>query len=149
MYIHPIIEYAAIIWSPYFQTKIHQIEVVQRKAARFVFNDYSRHSSVTDMLNQLNWQSLEKWRDDLTLLMFYKIINQYVDILCDHILQKPFNFTCSGNTKFLHLPSRIDSFKHSFFPRAIRLWNHLPEHIVKSDVNIDSFKHLLSNLLVT
>ena len=45
----------------------------------------------------------------------------------------------------LHLPSRIDSFKLSFFPRAraIRLWNHLPDHIVKPDVNIDSFKHLV------
>ena len=28
--------------------------MVQRKAARFVFNDYSRHLSVKDMLNQLN-----------------------------------------------------------------------------------------------
>ena len=67
-YIRPIIEYAAVIWPPwpYLQTNIHQIEMVQRKAARFVFNDYSRHSSVTDMLNQLNWQSLEKRRDDLT-----------------------------------------------------------------------------------
>ena len=67
-----------------FKLIIHQIEMVQRKAARFVYNDYSRHSSVTDMLNQLNWLSLEKrrdidttlgkysiyGRDDLTLLMF-------------------------------------------------------------------------------
>ena len=59
---------------------MYQIEMVQRKATRFVFNDYSRHSSVTDMLNKLNWQSLEKWRNDLTLLVFYKIINQYVDV---------------------------------------------------------------------
>ena len=50
--------------SLHLQTNIHQIEMVQRKAARFVFNDYSRHLSVTDMLNQLNWQSLEKQRDD-------------------------------------------------------------------------------------
>ena len=113
--------------------------MVQRKATRFVFNDYSRHLSVTAMLNQLNWQSLEKWRSDLTLLMFYTIINQLIDVPCDHILQKPFNFTHSGNRKFLHLPSRIDSFKHSLFPRAIRLWNHLLDHIVKPDVNIDSF----------
>ena len=55
------------------QTNIHQIKMVQRKAARFVFNDYSRHSSITDMLNQLNWQTFEKWRDDLTLLMLYNI----------------------------------------------------------------------------
>ena len=119
--------------------------MVQRKAARFVFNDYSRHSSVTDMLNRLNWQSLEKRRDDLTLLMFYKIINQHVDVPYNHILQKPFNFTRSSKRKFLHLPSRIDSFKYSFFPRAIRLWNHLPDHIVETDVNIDTFKHLLTS----
>ena len=60
--------------------------MVQRKAARFVLNDYSRHLSVTDMLNQHKWQSLEKQRDDLTLLMIYKIINQHVDVPCDHIL---------------------------------------------------------------
>ena len=90
--------------------------MVQRKAARFVFNDHSRHLSVTDMLIQLNWQSLEKRRDDLTLLMFYKIINQHVDVPCANILQKPINFTWSGNRKFLHLPSRIDSFKYSFSP---------------------------------
>ena len=144
-YIRPIIEYAAVIWSPHLQNNIYQIEMVQRKAARFVFNDHSRHSSVTDMLNRLNWQSLEKRRDDLTLLMFYKIINQHVDVPYNHILQKPFNFTRSGNRKFLHLPSRIDSFKYSFFPRAIRLWNHLPDYIVETDVNIDTFKHLLTS----
>ena len=144
-YIRPIIEYAAVIWSPHLQNNIYQIEIVQRKAARFVFNDHSRHSSVTDMLNRLNWQSLEKQRDDLTLLMFYKIINQHVDVPYNHILHKPFNFTRSGNRKFLHLPSRIDSFKYSFFPRAIRLWNHLPDYIVETDVNIDTFKHLLTS----
>ena len=69
------------------------------------------------MLNQLNWQSLEKQRDDLTLLMFYKIIHQHVDVPCDHILQKPFNFTWSGNRKFLHLSARIDSL-NILFPQS-------------------------------
>ena len=39
-----VIEYTAVIWSPYLQTNIYQIKMVQIKmAARFVFNDYSRH----------------------------------------------------------------------------------------------------------
>ena len=47
------------------------------------------------MLNQLDWQSLERQRDDSILvtfegqvpqLVFHKIINQYVDIPCDHTL---------------------------------------------------------------
>ena len=140
----PICEYAAVIWSPHLHTNIHQIEMIQRKAARFVFSDYSRYSSVTAMLNQLDWQSLERRRDDSILVMFFhKIINQYVDIPCDHILHKVPSITRSSNKKFLHLPSRIDSFKHSFFPRAIRLWNHLPDHVVETD-NVDNFKSLLA-----
>ena len=58
------------------------------KAARFVFSDYSRYSSVIAMLNQLDWQSLERQKDDSILVMFHKIINQCVDIPCDHILHK-------------------------------------------------------------
>ena len=33
----------------------------------------------------------------------------------------------------------------SFLEHAIRLWNHLLDHIVKPDVNIDSFKCLLTS----
>ena len=73
MYIRPICEYAAVIWSPHLQTNIHQIEMIQRKAARLIFNDYSRHSSVTAMLTALDWKSLEKRRDDSTELCFIKL----------------------------------------------------------------------------
>ena len=106
-YIRPICEYAAVIWSPHLHTNIHQIEMIQRKAARFVFSNYSRYSSVAAMLNQLDWQSLERRRNDSILVMFHKIINQYVDIPCDHILHKVPSITCSSNKKFLHLPSRL------------------------------------------
>ena len=36
----PIVWYTAIIWSPYTQSQINNLETVQRKAARFVCNDY-------------------------------------------------------------------------------------------------------------
>ena len=133
----------AVIQSPHLHTNIHQIEMIQKKAARFVFSDYFRYSSVTAMLNELDWQSLERRRDDSILVMFHKIINQYVDIPYDHILCKVPSITRSSSRKFLHLPSRIDSFMHSFFPRAIRLWNHLPDHFVETN-NVDTFKTLLA-----
>ena len=44
--IHPIIEHAAIIWNPYTRSLINNLEAVQRKAARFVCNDYYRYSIV-------------------------------------------------------------------------------------------------------
>ena len=48
--IRPILEYANTVWSPYTKKDISKIERVQRQSARFIMADYSRHSSVTNML---------------------------------------------------------------------------------------------------
>ena len=48
-----------LIWDPHTRTQINQIEKVQRRAARYVTNRYHNTSSVTDMLQNLNWPSLE------------------------------------------------------------------------------------------
>ena len=141
-YIRPIIEYAATVWSPHTQCNIHSIEMIQRKAARFVFNDFARLSSVATMLELLGWDSLGKQRDQLTLMMLFKIINNLVVIPHSHILVDSPPFTRSTTSRFIHLYERIDSYKFPFFPRAIRLWNSLPHHVIQSDT-FDSFKHLI------
>ena len=69
----PILEYASTVWSPYVRTDIAKLEMVQRKAARFVFNKFSVYSSVTSMLPQLNWQSLEVRRTNAIITMYYKV----------------------------------------------------------------------------
>ena len=51
-------EYASAIWDPYYNTDINQIEKVQRRAARWVLNNYTQTSSVTDMLAELSWPTL-------------------------------------------------------------------------------------------
>ena len=55
----PIVEYATVAWSPHTKKGIDCIESVQRRAARFVNNDYSRYSSVSSTLTDLNWPSLQ------------------------------------------------------------------------------------------
>jgi len=57
-YVRPSIEYASSVWAPYTDCLINQLEMVQRRAARFVKHDYSGHSSVTDMLTDLKWDTL-------------------------------------------------------------------------------------------
>ena len=52
-YIRPIVEYPATVWSPYTQCNIHSVEMIQRKAARFVFNDFPRLSGDSTMLELL------------------------------------------------------------------------------------------------
>ena len=35
--VRPILEYASIVWSPHTQCDIHKIEMVQRRAVKFIF----------------------------------------------------------------------------------------------------------------
>ena len=49
-----IVEYVSSVWDPHTTTTIVQIEVVQRRAAWFCLNNFSRHSSVSNMLATLN-----------------------------------------------------------------------------------------------
>ena len=47
------LEYASTIWSLHTDKNIESIEMVQRRAARWVSNQYSSYDSVTAMLSNL------------------------------------------------------------------------------------------------
>ena len=74
--VRPIMEYAAPVWDPYHRdlNDILALEKVQRRAARWVMNDYSSYSSVSSLLNDLNWPSLHFRRRINRLQIFYKAI---------------------------------------------------------------------------
>ena len=67
-------EYASAVWSPYTKENINKIEMLQRRAAHWVCNDYSLYSSVTYMLSNLGWRSLELRCYDSRIARFYKIV---------------------------------------------------------------------------
>ena len=56
---------------------IQHIEAVQRRADRFIVNCYSRYQSVSNTLQKLNWSTLEECRNELKLIMMYKIMYIY------------------------------------------------------------------------
>ena len=70
--VRPIVEYSATVWDPYVAKNIQQVEMIQRRAARWVLGSYDRSDSVTDMLSSLKWRSLELRRSDARLCMLYK-----------------------------------------------------------------------------
>ena len=43
--VRPQLEYAVTIWNPYTKANSTKVEAVQRRAASFCFNDYSRKSA--------------------------------------------------------------------------------------------------------
>ncbi len=68
-------EYAAQVWDPYLSKHKRQLDAVQRAAARYVKSDYGSYSSITNMLNELEWLSLGERQRLAHLVLLYKTIN--------------------------------------------------------------------------
>ena len=60
--VRPILEYSSTVWDPHTQENASKLERVQRRAARFVKNEYNQTASVTHLLQQLNWPTLQERR---------------------------------------------------------------------------------------
>ena len=82
----PKLECVAPIWSPYSKHLINQVEKVQRTTARWICRRWRNTSSVGEMLDQLEWPSLEAHRDQPSLLLFHKMHSGAVSIEKDKYL---------------------------------------------------------------
>lgn len=128
--VRPLVEYASPVWSPYTKKNIHKIEMVQRRAARWTVGNYSTYASVTDMLSQLGWRSLEQRRADARLCLFYKIVHGLVAVPIPPYAQQPMKIPRhSHDLYFRQISTRTDYHKYSFFPLAIAQWNRLPSTV--------------------
>ena len=62
IYVPHLLEYATEVWDPHHKFLIHNIEMAQRRAARWVLSDYRFQSSVTAMIDEFGWAILEQRR---------------------------------------------------------------------------------------
>jgi hypothetical protein len=62
------------------QQRTSENEMIQRRAARMVYADYQTASSVSTMLNQLQWTTLQERRAQAKACMMYRVVNQLIDI---------------------------------------------------------------------
>ena len=138
--VRPSLEYACSVSDPCTQTNVDKLEKVQRKATRFVLNDYDYNSSVSEMLTKLRWDSLQARRQIQRLANFYKIHYGLVDMGAEFRMQRQQRTSRHVNTLAYEVPrSRTSYHMYSFLPRTRRNWNILPDTFVRSP-NIEQFK---------
>ena len=114
--IRPALEYSCSVWHPHKKSNKDKIEKVQRRAARFVSNNFRRKASVSEMLHELGWQSLDGRRQDQRLVLFFKIINGLASVETEDILTPADSRTRKNHSfKFKHLQTNCDSYRYSFF----------------------------------
>ena len=148
-FVRPILEYSSSAWAPHTLRDIQSIEAVQRRAARFVTGDYGRTSSVSSMMNTLQWDSLHQRRTRAQVLMFYKVVTSIVDIpVADYLtIRSSRNIdSLRGHTqKYIQPRARILAFQYSFFPYTIKLWNSLDPSLIAAP-SAEAFRHGLTSI---
>jgi ribonucleases P/MRP protein subunit RPP40 len=129
-FVRPSVEYCSSVWGSSNKGSMLKVDMVQRKAARYVCNDFRRTSSVSEMLNNLKWCKLEDRRKKNRLNIMYKIYKgepawedlwrrldaaDYVGGRHDH--------TCK--VRIGHSNTSVG--KRSFLNTVKREWNMLPK----------------------
>ena len=120
--LRPKMEYCSASWDPRKGVEkegSYKVEVVQRRAARWVLSRHYPLDSVTDMINTLGWDTLEKRRTISRVMLLYKIVSNLVSV--DSARANPTKPTRrSRQTKhhtFNQITCRSEAYKLSFPPR--------------------------------
>ena len=145
----PNLEYCCTAWSPHQVGDKATLEKVQRKAARFVNGDYRRRSSPSQMIEDLEWESLETRRLKHRISLTYRIIHSHVAIPLDRYFRLSRKTrACIHPYKLIVPHSGIDYQDASFFYQVPPVWNLLPLELVEP-LEISVFKTRLAKFTPT
>ena len=114
-----------------------------KKGRQKTLHRYHNTSSVTAMLDHLQWTPLEHRKQQQRLAMYYKIHHEQVAINRDKYTS-PANRTTRHSHKLAYqVPdSTKDYLKNAFVCQTTREWNLLPVHIVEAP-SLESFRNRL------
>ena len=107
------LEYCSAIWDPYLVKDIDSLETIQRRAARFTVEDYSRYTSVLALLKGLDWSPLKDRRRDIHLTFKMTVQVEASLVAADSCTRK------RHDHKYRHLRVCTEQFRNSFFPQTI------------------------------
>ena len=115
--VRPSLEYCASVCNPNQKELIQKIEMILRRAAIYVSNRFRHTSSISSILDAIQWKSLEYRRTRIQLTLLFKITNDLMDITADDYLASSTGRTRQTHSrKFQQISSRTGSYKFSFPP---------------------------------
>lgn len=144
-YVRPKLEYASSIWAPHQSYLIKHIEAIQNRAARFISSSYSRYDSVSLIKSNYSIPALETRRKISLLCLIHRM---YYSNQGTSLLEPTNKDSRTFNSKsFKRIFGSTQSFNSSCLPRAVRLWNDLPEDVV-SISDLTRFRSQLTTIFI-
>ena len=113
--VRPILEYGSTVWAPHCNGLNDVLENVQKRAARFVTRNYSYETgSMTGILEELKWETLQKRRKDNRLILLYKGLKGKAIIPTDDLIPKNRRCRNQHSLVFQILTASKDAYKKTF-----------------------------------
>lgn len=141
-FVRPQLEYASPIWSPHHNNLISLLESVQNRAARFISHNYTYKSSISRIKQDISLPPLSARRDLALISLFHKYVYAGKQSSLRLEVSPCTSRRLHNHLSFTRMYGSTHAFNSSALPRAIRLWNALPDSIV-SEKNPDKFRQLI------
>jgi hypothetical protein len=153
--VRSILDFACIIWSPFYKCHINRIEQVQKKFLKAIDYRMGRgRNSYSNSLSHYGLLPLEGRRIQFDVMFLYKIVNNLIDSpsLLGRLLFKIPQRTARHKKLFAIPYSRTKYVSYSYFNRCLNYYNTNMSHVdIFSTGYCQSFKtqiicHLKSKL---
>lgn len=139
-YVRPIIEYANVVWSPYFMKDIQLLERVQRKFSRL--SSHIKHLTYEERLQRLRLTTLEDRRKRGDNIETFKILfgHYNVEALPDMFLLAGTPHLRGHSHKLRTTKHRLMQRKHFLANRVVLSWNSLSQEALDA-TSVNAFKN--------
>ena len=140
-FVLPTMMYACIVWGGSYDSDMQKLETIHIDAMRLITGATAR-SNINNVMSEYGGNTISDHIKQATLVMFFKIYSrkapQYlIDILDQLNVERNYILRNENNVRIPYC--RLESYKRSFFPRAIGLWNDLSND-KKAHQDVESFK---------
>ena len=140
-FIRPIYEYGIIVLAGTYDSDMNKFEKLHIDAMRLITGATAR-SRTSSIYDETNFLTVNERADYLSQTMIYKIQSDmapsYLSIIMPGSVNTNNAYNLRNNKNFRIPFARLESFKRSFIPRSIKLWNNLPI-TVRNSSTLSSF----------
>lgn len=126
-FIRPKLEYACSVWDPHQTSLSNTLEAVQNRAARFIYSDYSYHTSVSQLKLKAGISNLDIRRHVFRLCLYHKFYHSAPSAIIPVHRQ---SYRLHHEKSVYPPPARTTAHLHSFFVKTARDWNCLSADVV-------------------
>ena len=149
-FIRPSMEYGDVLFAGTYDSDLCKLDRLQVDAMRIV-TGATQKSNIALLYEDLDWTSLEVRRNQHCLFLMFKMMNNLVPQYLKNLLppqhgRPGIRNLRSNENQLIPVPfTRTESFRRSFIPFTIRLWNNL-DKMLRDSSSLNGFKSALKGL---